>query len=80
MKLLEHFQTALNECNAEYERHFPLKGESWRVLPVEQLGTLFRRAFYDYLEGEESNDIPQIIDIINLGLMLVERDEEVPTS
>jgi hypothetical protein len=72
-KLCKEFARAIQACEDEYNRHYPKKRDSWRRMPIEELEGLVEKAIDDYFTGEESNDLPQLIDIINLALMVVER-------
>lgn len=53
------------EMHHEYERHYPEKGESWKIMSLSGLDTLLDIAYEEYKETV-NNKPNQLIDIANL--------------
>lgn len=70
------FNKALKALMAEYKRHQPQKGDSWRTRSIEYLVNLHRETYFKEVEDLEDN-INRLIDHTLVGLMLLERELEV---
>lgn len=75
-KLAKEFPKALKACEDEYNRHYPIKHDSWRQVSPDDLLYLMGVAWRK-LEAIEDWDCyelrEQLKDVINLGLMTLEQ-------
>lgn len=69
------FPKALAKCQEKYEKRALQYGDSWKQLPRDQLRFQLGNEIEEFCGAESgtSDEIDEICDIINQGLMLLER-------
>ena len=73
-QLLERFSTTLINCEAEFKRHLPEKGETWLQGGTDWLFKSVQRASAKLLLAESNYQLDKTIDLILWAMMLAERD------
>jgi len=73
----EVFEFPLLKMAQEYARHRDDKGDSWKTMNPAQLRNLFYHEIAEYNQAPRGTlaEYHELIDIINIGLMLLERLE-----
>jgi fructosamine-3-kinase len=76
-ELTKEFPNALKACEDEYNRHYPIKGDSWRRMPISDLYAFLASAITQLqgLATWQRQFSDQLVDVVNLALMLFERRE-----
>lgn len=70
------FPRAIKKCELEYDRHYPKKGDSWKFMMEGELIRLYFISIKKHHRMGFGNEwYEQLVDVINLGLMVLERSE-----
>ena len=72
-EILERFSTTLINCEAEFKRHLPEKGETWLQGGTDWLFKSVQRASAKLLLAESNYQLDKTIDLILWAMMLAER-------
>ena len=71
------FEPFFIEMVKEYIRHYPEKGDSWKIMSVSELETSLDVAYRDYKENHNKS---QLVDIANFCLFIFTKPIKLPES